>query len=78
MIFTIPQEDLRRTSGTRPITDENGNDVGIVYFGSHPLGRAVTILGKYRQNFTTHAECQAFADGVAAVLTHMTKDETTK
>ncbi|MGY4596862.1 hypothetical protein ACVWXL_004608 [Bradyrhizobium sp. GM22.5] len=31
-------------------------------------GRTVSLFGKYKGTFKTHAECQAFIDGVTAVI----------
>jgi hypothetical protein len=35
-------------------------------------GRHVNLFGKYEGTYKTHEEAQAFADGVASVLRHMT------
>jgi hypothetical protein len=71
MRFEIPKLDLRNpSSGSTSIDDENGNLAGQLRYAQH-MGRTVVLLGKYRGDFKTHEECQAFADGVAAVLNHM-------
>jgi hypothetical protein len=73
MQFKIPKLDLRNpSSGSTSIDDEQGNLAGQLLFGQN-MGRIVILLGKYRGDFKTHEECQAFADGVAAVLNHMTR-----
>jgi hypothetical protein len=71
MRISIPDVDLRGDKGSRSLDDENGNLVGQYLFGQH-LGRTIVLLGKYRGDYKAQAECQAFADGVAAVLNHMT------
>jgi hypothetical protein len=83
MEFKVPEIDLRsRRSGETTIEDDSGNVVGQFRFHSsslHPTSdRAVFLFGKYSGQYRTHEECQAFADGVAAVLTHMTKVEHAK
>ncbi|OCK55553.1 hypothetical protein [Bradyrhizobium sp. LMTR 3] len=76
MRFIVPKVDLRRqTSGGDTIEDETGNVVGQFFFSHGDRDRSVLLFGKYGASYRTHEECQAFADGVAAVLTHMTKVE---
>ena len=70
MQIKVPEVDLRRDGGSTSIDDENGNLVGQLLM-EKTWGRTIIILGKYRANFKTQDECQAFADGVAAVLNHM-------
>ncbi len=74
MKIKLPEVDLRRDGGSRGIDDENGNLVGQILMGKG-RGRTVILFGKYRGDFETQQECQAFADGVAAVLNHMTRME---
>jgi hypothetical protein len=72
MQIKVPEVDLRRDSGgSCSIDDENGNLVGQLLM-EKSRGRTIVLLGKYRGDFATQQECQAFADGVQAVLNHMT------
>jgi hypothetical protein len=72
MKIKLPDTDLRRdTSGSTSIDDGHGNLVGQLLFHQNS-GRTVVLFGKYRGDYEAQAECQAFADGVVAVLSHMT------
>jgi hypothetical protein len=71
MQINVRKVDLRRDGGSTSIDDENGNLVGQLLM-EKTWGRTIIILGKYRANFKSQEECQAFADGVTAVLNHMT------
>lgn len=72
MQIKVPDVDLRAdNNGSKSIDDENGILVG-QYLFAHNIGRTVVLFGKYRGDYKTQAECQAFADGVVAVLNHMT------
>ena len=72
MKITVPKLDLRRD--TNCVEDESGNLVGQILL-AHNLGRTIKLFGKYGGNYRTEAECQAFADGVVAVLNHMMTTE---
>jgi hypothetical protein len=77
MKIKLPEADLRRlgdSSLSRSIDDENGNLVG-QFLMAKERGRTVILFGKYRGDFATQHECQAFVDGVTSVLNHMTKIE---
>ena len=74
MQITLPEIDMRRDGGSRGIDDENGNLVGQILMAKN-AGHTIILFGKYRGDFETQQECQAFADVVAAVLNHMTKME---
>jgi hypothetical protein len=74
MKIKLPEVDLRRHGGSRSIDDENGNLVG-QFLMAKESGRTVILFGKYRGDFETQQECQAFADGVETVLNHMTRME---
>lgn len=77
MRFVIPKIDLRRQmSGSDTITEETtGKTVGQFLYNHGDRSRQVLLYGKYSGDFETHEECVAFAKGVAAVLSHMTKVE---
>jgi len=80
MRFIVPKLDLRSHGiGSDAIEDESGNVVGQFRHRTSSTNpghnRTVILLGKYIGQYETHAESQAFADGVAEVLTHMTKME---
>jgi|GEM_PF-5956972 len=74
MQIILPEIDMRGDNGSRSIDDEKGNFVGQIEMTKN-VGRSITLFGKYRGGYKTQQECQAFADGVAAVLNHMTKME---
>jgi hypothetical protein len=83
MEFKVPKIDLRSgRSGETTVEDENGNVIGQFRFhssGTHPdADRTIILFGKYFGQYRSHKESQAFADGVAAVLTHITKVEHAK
>lgn len=69
MQIKLPVTDLKAAQRIEAIAllDEDGRHVGQYIFGKGH-GRTVYLLGKYRGNFKTHAECQAFVDGVVAVI----------
>ncbi|PDT87491.1 hypothetical protein CO669_25335 [Bradyrhizobium sp. Y36] len=69
MQFKLPETDLKSTQSLASIDlkDATGQHVGQYFFGKGH-GRTVFLFGKYKGTFKTHAECQAFADGVLAVL----------
>jgi hypothetical protein len=72
MQIKLPDVDLRtERDGSISIQDERGNEVGRYLFfqGS---GRTVILFGKYRCSYKTQHECQAFVDGVVAVLNRVT------
>ncbi|KGT72942.1 hypothetical protein MA20_47310 [Bradyrhizobium japonicum] len=73
MQIKLPETDLKlvRTVDSIELKDETGKPVGQYLFGKGH-GRTVFLLGKYKGTFKTHAECQAFIDGVLAVLTQTT------
>jgi hypothetical protein len=64
------------------IRDTNDDSAGGLTAGYHPSRLAYVasrcLFGKYSHTYETHEESQAFADGVASVLTHMTKMECIK
>jgi len=71
MQIKLPDTDLRRdAAGGTSIVDEDGNLVG-QYLFFQGSDRTVVLFGKYRGNYKTKEECQAFVDGVVAVLNHM-------
>jgi hypothetical protein len=73
MRFKVPYIDLRRSPGAggRTVHDEDtGRTVGQVTYGPSSK-RRISLLGKYYGTFKTDEECEAFAEGVAAVLNHM-------
>ncbi len=74
MKIKLPEVDLRRHGGSRSIDDENGNLVG-EFLMAKERGRTVILFGKYRGDFETQQECQAFVDGVTTVLNHMSRME---
>ncbi|GAB9224855.1 hypothetical protein BDS110ZK18_66950 [Bradyrhizobium diazoefficiens] len=69
MQIKLPETDLKsvRNIDSVELKDENGRQVGQYMFGKGH-GRIVFLFGKYRGSFKTHAECQAFVEGVLAVL----------
>lgn len=72
MLVTLPKTDLKSSQSVESIElkDEAGAPVGQYFFGRNH-GRTVLLFGRYKGTFKTHAECQAFTDGVVAVI----KDE---
>lgn len=69
MRIDLPETDLKAAQSLTSIElkDELGTHVG-QYFFAKGHGRTVFLFGKYKGTFKTHAECQAFIIGVAAVL----------
>lgn len=70
MQVKLPETDLKSVQSLDSVElkDEAGQHIGQYFFGkSH--GRTVFLFGKYKGTFKSHAECQAFVDGVLAVLT---------
>ncbi len=65
----LPETDLKSVQGlgSFELKDEGGRHVGQYFFGKG-YGRTVFLFGKYKGTFKTHAECQAFIDGVTAVI----------
>lgn len=54
------------------IDEDTGKEVGFVEARRTPATRHISLFGgKYQGDFTTPDECDAFARGVQAVLTHM-------
>ncbi|UFW83008.1 hypothetical protein BjapCC829_23785 [Bradyrhizobium barranii] len=71
MQIKLPVTDLKAVQSIESIElkDEAGRQVGQYLFGKGH-GRIIFLFGKYRGTFKTHAECQAFVDGVLAVINH--------
>ncbi|MGO4513693.1 hypothetical protein CT676_42705 [Bradyrhizobium sp. MOS001] len=71
MKIKLPATDLKVAQNIDCIElkDESGKHVGQYFFGKGH-GRTVFLFGKYKGTFKTHAECQAFVDGVLAVINH--------
>ncbi|TFV30905.1 hypothetical protein E4K66_32435 [Bradyrhizobium frederickii] len=69
MKINLPEIDLKtvQTLGSLELKDELGRPVGQYFFGKGQ-GRTIFLFGKYKGTFKTHAECQAFIDGVLAVI----------
>ncbi|MFB6451698.1 hypothetical protein [Bradyrhizobium tunisiense] len=69
MKVNLPNTDLKtaQTIVSHELKDERGRPVGQYLFGKGQ-GRTVFLFGKYKGTFKTHAECQAFIDGVLAVI----------
>jgi len=65
----LPVTDLKavRSIESIELKDESGRHIGQYLFGKGH-GRTVFLFGKYKGTFKTHAECQAFVDGVFAVI----------
>jgi hypothetical protein len=65
----LPETDLKamRNLASAELRDDTGTAVGQYFFGKGH-GRTVFLFGRYRGTFKTHAECQAFVDGVASVI----------
>ena len=86
MRLSVPKIDGRTILGANlqhEIVDEDtGSVVGCLSAAngsslSNSRSRYVDLFdGKYRGEFDSHAECAAFAAGVAAVLTHMIEKKT--
>jgi hypothetical protein len=61
---------------TDVVDEDTDQKVGYVYAAREPQTepyRHISLFdGKYKGDFTTHQECDAFAKGVEAVLNHMT------
>lgn len=68
MRIKLPETDLKsvQSLGSRA-QRRRGGHVGQYFFGKGH-GRTVFLFGKYKGTFKTHAECQAFIDGVTAVI----------
>lgn len=68
MRIKLPETDLKsaQSFGSIELKDEGSGHVGQYFFGTGH-GRTVFLFGK-RARFKTHAECQAFIDGVTAVI----------
>jgi hypothetical protein len=67
----LPETDLKSVQSLDSVElrDEDGRQIGQYLFGKG-RGRIVFLFGKYRGAFKTHAECQAFVDGVLAVINY--------
>jgi len=83
MQFKVPRTDARPLGGSilsqSIIDQDSGKSVGWIsiskgfWFGDQKSSaREIMLFHKYRGAFDTHAECVAFAEGVKAVLNHMT------
>jgi hypothetical protein len=70
MRFKVPYVDLRKRGGGNGVLDDTGKIVGLLFYGPRSR-RDISLLGKYHGSFKTDQECDAFAQGVAAVLNHM-------
>ncbi|MGX0963165.1 hypothetical protein AB7M63_003614 [Bradyrhizobium japonicum] len=69
MPVKLPETDLKsaQSIGSIELKDERGEHVGQYFFGKGH-GRTVFLFGRYKGTFKTHAECQAFVNGVLAVI----------
>ncbi|MEY9238485.1 hypothetical protein ABIF68_006098 [Bradyrhizobium japonicum] len=69
MKIDLPEVDLKivQTLDSLELKDERGRQVGQYFYGKG-RGRTVFLFGQYRGSYKTHAECQAFIDGVLAVI----------
>ncbi|UPT93856.1 hypothetical protein J4G48_0031595 [Bradyrhizobium barranii subsp. apii] len=69
MQIKLPATDLKAAQSIDSVElkDDVGRHVGQYVFGKG-YGRTVFLFGKYKGTFKTHAECQAFVDGVLAVI----------
>lgn len=69
MQIKLPETDLKSVQSLDSVElkDEAGKHIGQYFYGKK-YGRTVFLFGKYRGTFKTHAECQAFVDGVLAVI----------
>jgi hypothetical protein len=80
MKLIVKWHDMRGGYGSpaswqTPVIDEDtGRDVGYVHEQRSPAERYISLFGgKYQGGaFTRPEECAAFAEGVEAVLNHMT------
>lgn len=65
----LPETDLKTVQNIDSIElkDGAGRHIGQYFFGKS-YGRTVLLFGKYKGTFKTHDECQAFVDGVLAVI----------
>ncbi|MET4789573.1 hypothetical protein ABIF64_001751 [Bradyrhizobium japonicum] len=77
MQVKLPSTDLKAAQSIDSIElkDETGKLIGQYLFGKGH-GRTIFLLGKYKGAFKTHAQCQAFVDGVLAVINHSTDRQT--
>jgi hypothetical protein len=58
---------------TDVIDQDTGKKVGFVEEERSPAARHISLFGgKYQGDFTTWGQCDAFAKGVEAVLSHLT------
>ena len=71
MQIELPETDLKlvQTIDSVELRDATGRAAGKYIFGKGH-GRTVIPFGKYRRSFKTRAECQAFVNGVLAVINH--------
>jgi hypothetical protein len=71
MQIKLPATDLKAVQSVDSIElkDEAGRPIGQYLFGKGH-GRTIFLFGKYEGTFKTHAECQAFVDGILAVINH--------
>jgi hypothetical protein len=69
MQVKLPETDLKSAQSLESIElkDDAGKHVGQYFFGKGH-GRTVFLFGRYRGTYQTSAECQAFVDGVLAVI----------
>ncbi|MCS3896108.1 hypothetical protein M2171_005241 [Bradyrhizobium japonicum USDA 38] len=69
MQIKLPATDLKAAQSIDSVElkDESGRHIGQYFFGKG-YGRTVFLFGKYKGTFKTHAECQAFVDGLFAVI----------
>jgi hypothetical protein len=72
MQLSFDKDHLGTMDGlTVRVIDEDSDDhVGDVAY-KKGVGREVTLFGRYKGTFSTHAECAAFLKGVETVLNHM-------
>ncbi|MEH2487098.1 hypothetical protein [Bradyrhizobium sp. AZCC 2230] len=65
----LPRKDLKfvQSIDSIELKDAAGRHIGQYFFGKN-YGRTVFLFGKYKGTFKTHEECQAFVDGVLAVV----------
>jgi hypothetical protein len=77
MRIKVPNINLRgdKHGGTSIDDEDTGESIGQLIFGTGS-GRSILLFGeKYRGHFQSHEECVAFAQGVQAVLNHMTSTD---
>lgn len=69
MQVKLPTTDLKvaQSIDSIELKDENGKLIGQYLFGK-THGRTIFLFGKYKGSYKTHAECQAFVDGVLEVI----------